>query len=167
MHVVAQTNRITIREFLPEELETFLAHFTDEKVTLYLPKRSKEERITIFNNALNQYKHTKACGIWGIFDNTDKSFIGSCLLRPFDGERNALEFGYSLEQKYWGQGLATEMATAVITHGFVDKAVAAIIACTELPNLASQRVLKKTRFKYEANLIADDGVELARFRLSR
>jgi [ribosomal protein S5]-alanine N-acetyltransferase len=167
MHVIAQTNKITIREFSSSELETYLHHFTNEKVILYLPKRSREERITIFNNALNQYQHTNACGIWGIFDNADNSFVGSCLLRAFNGDPNTLELGYSLEQKYWGHGLATEMATAVINHGFVDNKVAAIVACTELPNLASQRVLEKTGFKREPNLIADDGAELAFFRLSR
>src|SRR4051812_45061194 len=114
MHIVTRTPRITIREYLPGDLETYLQHFTDEKVALYIPKRSRDERIGFFNNALIQYKETKTHGMWGMFTNINNEFIGGCLLRPYDDEPFVLELGYSLEYKYWGQGIATEMAKALV-----------------------------------------------------
>ena len=164
MSLIAQTPRITIREFLTEELETYLDHFTDEQVTLHIPKRSREERIIIFNNALSQYPVTKTTGIWGMFDITTDDFIGSCLLRPFDDKAGVLELGYSLEQKYWGRGIATEMAKAMIDHGFADAVTNEIVAVTTLDNKGSQRVLEKAGFKQGDNLIRNGG-ELAYFRL--
>lgn len=167
MHLIAQTNRITIREYLPHELETYLNHFTDKEVALYIPKRSREERITIFNNALIRYHETKAHGMWGMFNNADEKFIGGCLLRPFHGAPNLFEIGYSLNKQLWGQGLATEMVKALVAYGLTTPNITAIVACTELPNIASQRVLEKAGFKRGENIFEEDGLELAFFTLSR
>jgi [ribosomal protein S5]-alanine N-acetyltransferase len=167
MHLIAQTKRITIREYLPNELETYLNHFTDKKVALYIPKRSRDERINIFNNAFIQYQTTKTNGMWGMFNNTDEEFIGGCLLRPFHGDPNLFEIGYSLNRKYWGQGLATEMVEALVKYSFTTPNITAIVACTQLPNLASQRVLEKAGFMRGENIVEEDGLELAFFTLSR
>ncbi|MDB4925301.1 GNAT family N-acetyltransferase [Mucilaginibacter sp.] len=162
MSIIVQTPRVFIREFLPEEQEIYLNHFTDEKVALYLPKRDREERINIFNNALNQYPITKTIGVWGIFNKANGEFIGSCLLRPFND--GIIELGYSLEQKYWGQGIATEMAIAMTSHGLSDTNTLEIVAVTVLENLVSQRVLEKAGFKRMSNL-SRNGEELAFFRV--
>jgi ribosomal-protein-alanine N-acetyltransferase len=163
MSVIVQTDRIIIREFLPEEQEIHLTHFTDERVTLYLPNRSREERITIFQDALKQYAVTQTMGIWGMFNKADNDFIGCCLLRPFNNDPATAELGYSLEHKYWGRGIGTEMATAVIAHGLTDNTISEIVAVTALENLASQRVLEKAGLMRADNFIKD-GLELAFFR---
>jgi [ribosomal protein S5]-alanine N-acetyltransferase len=167
MHLIVQTNRITVREYLPNELETYLNHFTDEEVALYIPKRSREERVTLFDNAFIQYQATKTNGMWGMFNTTNGEFIGGCLLRPFHDEPNLFEIGYSLERQYWGKGLATEMVGALAAYGFTTSSITAIVACTELPNIASQRVLEKAGFKRGENIFEENGLELAFFRLSR
>lgn len=166
MTIIAQTPRMTIREFLPEELEIYLHHFTDERVTLHLPKRSREERVTIFNIALSQYHDTKTRGIWGMFDADTGDFIGSCLLRPFNGDNAIMELGYSTEQKYWGRGLGTEMALAMAEHGFTDQAVNEIVAVTTFENEASQKVLLKAGLVREGNLKRGED-DLAFFSLKR
>ncbi|HEY9535157.1 MAG TPA: GNAT family N-acetyltransferase [Mucilaginibacter sp.] len=166
MTVITQTLRIIIREFLPDELEVYLGHFNDERVTLHLPKRSREERTAIFNIALNQYIDSKTSGIWGMFDNCTGHFIGSCLLRPFNNDKTIMELGYSMEQKYWGRGLGTEMALAIIEHGFTDPSVAEIVAVTTFENIASQRVLEKAGLIREGNLRRGED-DLAFFSLKR
>src|SRR5688572_15120521 len=118
MHVIVQTKRITVREYLPNELETYLNHFIDEEVALYIPKRSREERVTLFNNAFIQYQATKTNGMWGMFDNVRGEFMGGCLLRPFRGDPTLFEIGYSIDKKHWGKGIATEMVKALAAYGF-------------------------------------------------
>jgi [ribosomal protein S5]-alanine N-acetyltransferase len=167
MHLIAQTNRITIREYVPKELETYLNHFTDKEVTRYIPNRSTEERIGLFNNAFIQYQATKTNGMWGMFNKSDGEFIGGCLLRPFHGDPNLFEVGYSMNRQHWGQGLATEMVKALSAYGLSTPNITAIVAVTELPNIASQRVLEKAGFIRGDNIFEEDGLELAFFRLSR
>ena len=163
--LILETPRIIIREFLPEEQETYLNHFTDERVALYLPKRSREERIVIFQTALQRYEETKAIGTWGMFDKMTTDFIGSCLLREFDGPE-ILEIGYSMEQKYWGRGLGIEMAAAMLDYGFTNNKISSIAGVTVLDNTASQKVLEKAGMKKQANIIRN-GEELALFWINR
>lgn len=166
MSVITQTARVVYREFLSEEIEIYLNHFNNEMVALYLPKRSRDERVSIFNNALNNYPITKKTGIWGMFNKSSGDFIGSCLLRPFNDEPGVIELGYSLEQKYWSQGIGTEMATAMVAHGFSDNNASKIVALTDLDNLGSQRVLEKAGFTRLDNLIKN-GQEMAFFSIKK
>ncbi|GAC1312707.1 MAG: GNAT family N-acetyltransferase [Mucilaginibacter sp.] len=164
MSIVAETPRIIVREFLPEEEDTYLNHFADEMVTRHLPVRSREERINFFRKAVGQYAINKKLGTWGIFNKADGDFIGSCLLRPFDNGQGIAELGYSMERKYWGNGIGTEMATAMVAHGFTDPATLQIVAVTTLENVGSQRVLEKAGLKRMDNIIRD-GLELAYFEI--
>jgi ribosomal-protein-alanine N-acetyltransferase len=166
MAIITETGRLIIREFLPEELEIYLNHFIDERVLQYIPKRSRDERISIFNKALQQYADSKTKGIWGIFSKADDSFMGSCLLRQFADEPDVIELGYSLNHEHWGKGIASEMATAMVTHCFTDTVVTKIVAVTELENTGSQRVLETAGLERVDNLIRN-GEELAYFRLPR
>ena len=166
MSIITATPRLIVREFLPEEQAIYLNHFNDEMVLLYIPKRSRDERIGIFRKALEQYAITKHSGIWGIFNKADGGFMGSCLLRPFNNEPGKIELGYSLDRKHWGTGIATEMALAMVEHGFTCPDITEIVAVTELPNIGSQRVLEKAGFTRMDNLLRD-GEELAFFRVEK
>ena len=166
MGTIVQTPRIVIREFLPEEENIYLNHFNDEMVIQYIPKRSRDERINIFRTALAQYPVTKKTGIWGVFNGDDGDFIGSCLLRPFNKEPGVIELGYSIEKKYWGIGIGTEMAVAMVDYGFSDENISEMVALTELENIGSQRVLEKAGLKRVDNLFKD-GEELACFKIQR
>ena len=59
------------------------------------------------------------------------------------------------------------MVEALVTYGLSTANITAIVAVTELPNIASQRVLEKAGFIRGENIFEEDGLELAFFRLSR
>lgn len=162
MYLITETQRLIIREFFLREEEIYLDHFTDDEVCLYIPKRTREERVNIFLAALVNYISNKKLGIWGIFSKTDGEFIGSCLLRFFDNEPGKVELGYSLNKKYWGKGIGTEMAKAMVAYAFKDKDTKEVVAVTELKNIGSQRVLEKAGFIRLDNIVKD-GEELAYF----
>jgi len=166
MHIVTQTPRLVIREFLAKERDSYLDHFNDEQVIQYIPKRSREERINIFNKALAAYENSKSTGIWGIFDKSNGAFIGSCLLRNFNDDAGTLELGYSLEQQYWSKGIGSEMASAMVSYGFSANGVHEIVAVTELENTGSMRVLEKAGLSRQDNFIRN-GLELAFFKVGR
>lgn len=71
--------------------------------------------------------------------------IGSCGFGRVD-ETGEIELGFLLAQKYWGKGLATEIAEAAMLYGFNKLGFREIIALTDLENIASQRVLEKIGF---------------------
>ena len=166
MRTIAVTDRLLIREFAPDEQETYLSHFLDEDVARYIPKRTREERVNIFNLALANYEINGDLQIWGMFDKHDGAFIGSCLLRPYRHDHTKAEMGYSMEKKYWGKGMATEMAIAMVKLALENPENNGIVAVTVIDNIGSQRVLEKAGFKRGDNVV-EDGEELAYFEYQR
>lgn len=166
MSLFIQTPRFVIREFKPEEQYLFLSLFDDTRVTLHLPKRTKRENIQIFRTALADYSAKKVLGRWGIFNNNDGDFIGICLLRNFYNQDGKVELGYVLHQKYWGNGIASEMARIMIGYGFTNARAKQVVAVTTLGNTGSQKVLTKAGMIRGENFTRDEE-ELAYFSIER
>ncbi|OCX50378.1 hypothetical protein BEL04_21575 [Mucilaginibacter sp. PPCGB 2223] len=141
--VIAQTPRLIVREYRPEEEDAFVAMHSDEEVIRYLPKRSPDEYRKLFREGLEAYRGDTGLARWGIFEPLTGDFIGSCLLRhPVDAPEK-VELGYSLRPDYWGKGIATEMARELIAYGFNRLGFDEITAVTDPENSASQNVLQK------------------------
>ena len=166
MPLFIQTPRFVIRDFKPEEQNAYMALYDDERVTLHLPKRSRKENLDIFHSTLTDYTAGKTLGRWGIFNNGDGDYIGACLLRDFYEEQGKIELGYSLHKKYWGKGIASEMAGILIAYGFTHTNAKEIVAVTTLGNIGSQKVLLKAGMIQLPNYLRENE-ELAYFSIVR
>lgn len=166
MPLYIQTPRFVIREFMPEEEMTFLALFDDEMVTVHLPKRTKKDYIQIFKTTLADYEAGKTLSRWGMFNNGDGDFIGMCLLRYYFDDPDKIELGYSLHQKYWGKGVASEMAQIMVNYAFTHTNAGEVVGVTTLENISSQKVLEKAGLTRMDNF-TKDGEELTYFRVTR
>lgn len=62
------------------------------------------------------------------------------------------ELGFALDPAYWGQGYATEAATAVVNYGFAKSGWQRIVSTCDVDNLASAAVLRKIGMQQEAYL---------------
>lgn len=62
------------------------------------------------------------------------------------------ELGYSLARAYWGKGLTTEAARAVVDWGFSQLSLAKVYASADLRNAGSWRVMEKTGMPREGVL---------------
>lgn len=164
MHIIAQTPRFVIRDFKPEEEAIYLALFDDPRVTLHLPKRSRKEQIEIFRKAIEGYKTNSGLGRWGIFNNIDGDFIGMCLLRNYYDEEGRIELGYSLRHKYWGKGIASEMAIIMVSYALTHADPNEIVGVTTLGNTGSQKVLEKAGL-IRMDDFRRDGEDLAFFSM--
>lgn len=63
-----------------------------------------------------------------------------------------IELTYTIKPAYWGQGLATEAARAVLKWGFETLSLRQIVAVTSPTNRASQRVLEKLGMVYTKSI---------------
>ena len=143
MVVILQTPRLLVREFSSAEENLLINLYSDERITLHVAKRTTEDIKRQFAEALKAYETDPGLGRWGIFNPVNNDFIGVCILKPSDSDPTHIELGYVLSQKYWGQGLATELAKALVNYGFEQKRLKEICACTHPENIASQNVLLK------------------------
>lgn len=83
---------------------------------------------------------------WPIELAESYEFAGCAGLRPRDS--GIYELGFHLCADYWGRGLATEAARAVIAFAFADPAITALFAGHHPDNDASRQVLDKLGFVY-------------------
>lgn len=165
MSTLYQSPRIIIREFLPQEKQTFLDLFKDNQVTQYLPNASPERYLEMFDELLENYEK-KNLSRWAIFDATNNNFIGICVARIFVHNTSQIEIGYVLSREYWGKGIATEVCKAITQYSFTNTNTKEVVAITDLSNNGSQNVLQKAGFKRLDNLIRNQE-ELAYFKIER
>jgi len=76
-------------------------------------------------------------------DGTFIGFIGLNVPRFVAHFTPCVEIGWRLAAAYWGQGLATEGARAVLRYGFENLALDEIVAFTVPGNVRSRRVMEK------------------------
>jgi ribosomal-protein-alanine N-acetyltransferase len=138
------TERLALRRFTPDDLDWFAALYADPDVTRYLGGvRDRAAAADLLHNRiLRYYDEHPGLGIWITRERATGERIGFHLLNHIQGE-TIIQIGYSLMTHAWGKGYATEMAAAVVRYGFVDLGLARIAGITNLPNVASQRVLLK------------------------
>ncbi|MFH6999717.1 GNAT family N-acetyltransferase [Flavobacterium sp. FlaQc-57] len=160
-----RSSRIIIRQFLPQEKQTFLNLFKDDLVIQYLPAISPERYQEMFSELLDNYEKGKLSR-WAIFDAESNNFIGICVARIFMYNNDQLEIGYVLSQDYWGKGIATEVCKAITQYCFTNTNKEEVVAITDVNNAGSQNVLQKAGFERLHNLLRDKE-EIAYFRIKR
>jgi RimJ/RimL family protein N-acetyltransferase len=61
----------------------------------------------------------------------------------------AIEIGWRIARPFWNRGLATEGATAIVSHGFRQLALTELVAFTVPANMRSRRVMEKIGMKQD------------------
>lgn len=92
--------------------------------------------------------------VWTARRTRDGAFVGWFCLWPAGGR--LAELGYRLRRVDWGQGLATEGASALVDWGFASGRYDRIVARTLAANHASRRVLEKIGLKFARAIIANE-----------
>ncbi|MFN8301170.1 MAG: GNAT family N-acetyltransferase [Saprospiraceae bacterium] len=163
-----ETARLDYRTVDPQsDLMEIFRMQSDPEVMRYIraPVREIEavvERIGLWTDY--QSKHP-GLGVWMALWKENNEIAGHCLLREAEWKAGGdLEIGYVLHKKYWGKGLATEMADGLCRYAFEHFPVDSIIAFIDPENQASRRVLEKCGFEPEGLVPAFEGISL-RLRL--
>jgi putative acetyltransferase len=88
---------------------------------------------------------------WAVTLKPDGRIIGGIGLHTTRVD-TVRELGYVLHPDFWGQGLMTEAAKAVIDFGFAELRLDAICVFRNVTNKRSGRVIQKCGFRYDGTL---------------
>ena len=141
-HSPPDTNRLAFREWSDDDLDRFHAICSDPQVMQFVGDGqawAKERTGEFIQFALETLQQHGYCQ-WPLIHKADGKLIGYC---GFVNSDDAPEIGWRLAPEYWGQGLATEAARAVLTHGFETLGFQRVIATVQAANVASIRVIEK------------------------
>lgn len=148
MFATLETERLVLRPFQREDAEALYAYAKNPNVGPHAgwkPHESEEESLRIIEE-LFLVNQTRAV----IYKETE-TLIGTIALEP-DKRRPEVaskELGYSLAEEFWGKGIMTEAAEAVIAYAFDYMKLEVLAICTSPVNERSTRVIEKCGFKYE------------------
>ena len=150
-HCVLETERLTLRRPTLADVRAIARLADDRRIaenTRRLPHPYLQDHAVEFVRAI---AHTRETAFLIEQHHTPIGMVGTDWCEP-----DAPELGYWLGVDYWGQGLATEAARAVIDFSFEQFDIAHMRSGARVANPASRNVLEKCGFQW-------CGVELHRF----
>src|SRR5215211_2241154 len=144
--IIIETKRLILRHQVITDLDDLWALYRDPEITKYIPDapRSREEAKEELEWHMNGHPRHPELGLWATIHKETGKFIGRCGLLPWtiDGQ-NEIEVAYTIAREYWGQGLATEAARAILHYGFEKLHLSRLISLIDSENIASRRVAEK------------------------
>ncbi|EKE74808.1 GNAT family N-acetyltransferase [Oceanibaculum indicum] len=150
---ILQTTRLTLSPCRPDDRADFMALELDPEVMRFLNGGYAVDHQRIDENATFLMPRGTEPYVWTARRKTDGAFVGWFCLSP-EGDHSA-ELGYRLRRNEWGQGLASEGASALVDWGFRNGGYDSIVATTMAVNLGSRRVMEKIGMKYIRTVFAD------------
>lgn len=165
------TERLALRRADPGDAVWLACMHADARVMenvggVLTPEGSRK---LLRDRMLDYYERHPGLGIWVTVERAGGDIVGCHLLNHIRGE-TLIQVGYQLLPQYWGRGYATEMCAALLRYGFADLGLPRIHAITNLPHVASQRVLLKSglrRHGERAFAAYANGAPLAFFQRDR
>jgi RimJ/RimL family protein N-acetyltransferase len=141
------TTRLRLTPLCSTDFEELADMYADPKVMLgssgsAMP-RSREESLKWLTRTLRTICIERGRATFRVEDRASGTLFGRCGLRP-DADTPDTELAYAFAQRFWGQGIATEAANAILDWGSAA-GLTKVIAYALASNVASQRVLHKLR----------------------
>jgi len=142
-----ETARLRLRRLRPADEAALIALDSDPAVMRYVGSppgvRTHDETVERVRRRI-EADHDEG-GWWVVEGKNGDTFHGVGLLLPMPAGGD-VEVGYRLARRSWGQGIATEAASALVDHAFSRLALPRLVAVVYPANLSSSRVLTKLGF---------------------
>ena len=159
--IVLTTTRLLLRTFAENDLPQYAELNADPRVVRWLGgvplSREASDEIAEYANGLYA---TQGIGLLAIERREDAAFLGMCGLHHLDSFPDDIEIAWRLAYAQWGNGYATEAATAWLDHAFGELALPRVISIAEPHNVRSIAVMQRLgmSFEREADVEEDDQV---------
>ena len=155
MAIPIETGRLLLRDFVEEDWRAVHEYGSDPEVVRYLPwgpNTEEDSRDFISRSIAIQSESPRRRFEIGIVLKQEGKLIGGCGIRENNPTLMEGNIGYVLNKDYWGRGIATEAARALVRFGFETLNLHRIFATCFPENRASERVLQKCGMRLEGRL---------------
>ncbi len=140
------TERLIIRKFSENDGEDLYEYFSNPNVLEFEPYKvfSKDEAYREAKRRVDDDKFLAVCLRSG-------KLIGNLYFSK--GEFETWEVGYVFNEKYWGNGYASESLLALMKYAFLNLKVRRIIAHCDPKNIRSWQLLERVGMRREGELL--------------
>ena len=160
MATILETERLLLRHQVIEDLDDLWALYCDPEITKYIPDapRSREEAQEELEWHMHGHPKHPELGLWATIHKETGKFIGRCGLLPWTiDDVNEVEVAYTIARNYWGQGLGSEAAQAILKYGFEKLHLSRMVCLIDPENKASQKVAEKMGMAWEKTVNGYEG----------
>ena len=160
---ILETNRLLLRQLTLEDFDHLYTLYSNPNVKQYVYQESMtyEETKEELEWIINVYRSQPGFGLWGTIYKETGEFVGRCgLLQWTIDKRPEVEVTYMFAEAFWGQGLGTEAARALMQYGFEEIKLPRLICCIDAANLASIKVAENLGMIFEKEVDTGEGPEL-------
>ena len=147
------TDRLRLRRIQVEDIPLLVKYANNKKISdfvLNIPHPYQEPDAVFRISYVLQGFKSRVRYVFAIILKEKNEFIGEISLH-MDNQKDLAQLGYWVGEPFWGKGIATEAAGAVLKFGFEKLGLDKIFATCHTENAASGKVLLN-------NGMADSGI---------
>jgi ribosomal-protein-alanine N-acetyltransferase len=148
---ILQTERLVLRQLVPEDVNALTALRNNEIVNLHLDRQkttTTEEALLFIDKIAKSISNSQSI-YWVIALKENNFLIGTICYWNILAEKDVAEIGYELLPDYQGKGIMQQAMSLVIDFGFNTMQLKIIKAFTSLANIASVKSLERNNFKVD------------------
>lgn len=151
-----RTERCRLTPYSEADIPAHQAIYQSAAVRRFLAWQQPPAQSELYQLYIDRAKrwqaHTPGSGAFSVRLHDRDAYVGLLLLKamPYgDGEfSDRLEIGWHLAEPFWGKGLATEAAQALLNYGFDSLGLDTIWAVADPNNTASTAVMERLGMHY-------------------
>lgn len=144
---VLYTARLILRKLTVDDIRLLVKYANNRKISdnvLNIPFPYNEPDAVFRISYVVQGFKKKERYVFAIEDRDTEKFIGEISLH-LDIQKNIAQLSYWVGEPFWGNGFATEAASAIIQFSFEKLQLAMIFAECRVDNLGSEKVMMKNK----------------------
>ncbi len=154
-HLPIRTERLLLRNFRADDWRSVHDYAVDPDVVRYVEWGPNTEADTknFVDRVIEQSLISPRVDFELVVEPVGKDeLIGAASIHISNALHREGWIGYCLNKRFWGQGMATEAAKALLSFGFTQLNLHRIFATVDPTNVASSNVLQKIGMVYEGRL---------------
>lgn len=146
--------RVRLRTLRESDLEDLFAIFSDFEVTKYttIDQLTDLEHARAFLDGIHGEAVAGRLFQWGVAVEPEDRVVGTCTLFDWDRTHLRAGIGFALGRPWWGRGIGTDAASALVRFAFEDLELHRLEADADPRNAASRRILTRLGFREEGRL---------------
>ncbi|WP_054940897.1 GNAT family N-acetyltransferase [Paenibacillus ihuae] len=146
---------ITLRKITDSDLDELFEIYSNEKLFVHSPlmlKKNKETVANMIGHFERDFLKKKTIFLGICLNKEPERIVGVAELFDYVQDVNMITIGYRLDDRFWGQGIATEAVQAMTEYLFKELEIHRIQAFVMPENIKSQKVLLRNYFRKEGTI---------------
>ncbi len=156
-----RTQRLTLREYRPEDFDAFAANLTNPAATRFLGSSDRLSAWRLFCGHAGLWL-LQGAGWWTVEAREPGRAVGT-VGAFFRQDLSGIEIGWITYPRYWGRGYAREAAAAAIRYALEVRGEPHVRALIDPENVRSIRVAHGLGMRHDADIDLH-GKALGRYR---